>query len=169
MDQAALVGGRQPVGHLAADAQHLGQRQARPSRSQPVLQRLAVEELHGQERHAAVLADLVDGDDVVVLDGGGGPGLAQEALPAAGRSAASDGSITLRATRPAELRVLRLEDHAHAAAAQHGLDAIAAQPAQLPGFLRRSQEIQRQRFTARHTFRGLAFPAPGNPTWWRRP
>ena len=39
--------------------------------------------------------------------------------------------------------------------AQHGLDAIAAEPAQLPGFLRRSEEIQRQRFTARHTFRGL--------------
>ena len=35
---------------------------------EPVVERLALEELHGQERDAAILADLVDGDDVIVLD-----------------------------------------------------------------------------------------------------
>ena len=55
-----------------------------PSRLQAVVERLALEELHGQEGHAAVLADLVDGDDVIVLDRRRRLGLAQEALPGAG-------------------------------------------------------------------------------------
>lgn len=35
---------------------------------------------HCQERDAPVLADLVDGDDARMVDGGGGTGLAQEPL-----------------------------------------------------------------------------------------
>ena len=63
----------------------------------PVVQRLALEERHGQEGDAAVLADLIDGDDVVVLDGGRGPGLAQEALPGRGPGGQA-GSMALSAT-----------------------------------------------------------------------
>ena len=48
--------------------------------AEALVERLALEELHGQEGHAAVLAHLVDGDDVVVLDGRRRLRLAQEAL-----------------------------------------------------------------------------------------
>ena len=96
VDQPALVGRRQSPRHLPADAEHLGQRELALA-LQSRVERLAFEELHGQEGHAAILADLVDGDDVVVLDRRRGSGLAQEALPGPSR-AASAGSIALRAT-----------------------------------------------------------------------
>jgi hypothetical protein len=40
----------------------------------------SVDELHDQVRHRAGVFDGVDGDDVVMGDGGGGPGFAHKAL-----------------------------------------------------------------------------------------
>ncbi len=140
VDQPALVGRRQPLRHLPADAQHLGHRQlALPL--EPFVERLAFEELHRQEGDAAILADLVDGDDVVVLRAPRPP------APRAGNAgvplslAARAGSIALRATRRCELGILGPEDDAHAAGAQHLQDAVGAQPAQLVRSLGRGQEI----------------------------
>ena len=81
----------------------------------------------GQERDAAVLADLVDGDDVVVLDGGRGLGLAEEArwpLPAGAQGRLHH----LQRHLPLELRILGQEHDAHAAGPEHLQDAIAAAP-----------------------------------------
>ena len=79
VDQPLPVRRRQPLGGLQADAQDLLQRQ-RPGAVELLLQREAVDELHDQVGDRAGVLDGVDGDDVVVGDGGGGPGLADEAL-----------------------------------------------------------------------------------------
>ncbi len=73
------VGRIQPLGDLPADAQHLGQRRLRLA-LQPVFQRFAAQQRHGEEQHAAIFLDLIDRDDVVVFQPGRGPRLAQKAL-----------------------------------------------------------------------------------------
>ena len=58
-----------------------------PERARAVellLQRLAGDVLHHQVGHRLAFLDGVDGDDVVVADGGGRPGLAQEPLAGSG-------------------------------------------------------------------------------------
>jgi len=66
VDETAVVGRFQPLGHLTADAQDLRRRQL-SALLEPIVQRLALQEFHGQERDAAFFANLVDGDDVIVL------------------------------------------------------------------------------------------------------
>lgn len=53
-----------------------------------VVQRHAGHVLHYDERHVALLLHAVDGDDVRVVEGRGGPGLAQQA-----RSGFRDGDL----------------------------------------------------------------------------
>ena len=65
-----------------ADAQRLLLRQ-RPL-LQPVGERLAFEVLHHQVVDAVLLADVVDGADVGMVQGGGGAGLTLEARAASG-------------------------------------------------------------------------------------
>ena len=137
VDQAAFVGGGQPLGDLPADPQHLGDARL-AALLQPLVQRHALEELHRQEGDAVVLIDLEDGDDVVVVDGGHGLGLAQEALAGAGVGGQA-GQHRLEGDEAFQLEVFGLVDDAHAAAAQFLEDAIAAQPADLVGLLRRRQ------------------------------
>ena len=129
VDQLAFVGGGQSRGRLPADAQHLGQRQ--PAFAlQPIFQRLALQERHGQEGHAPVFIHMVDRDDVLVLDGGRGLGLAQEALPGGG-VAGQRGPNDLEGHAAPELPVLGLEDDAHAPGAEYLEDAVPSQPADL--------------------------------------
>ena len=60
----------------------IGQRLGHAQRPAPQAlgQRLALQQLHGDEQLAAVLADLVELADVRMVDAGRGPGLAPEAL-----------------------------------------------------------------------------------------
>ena len=82
MDDAGGVGPGQAVRGLARDVERLGQRQ-RLSRHQRG-EAAAVDHLHDDEGAVVLLADLVDGDDVGVVEGRGGAGLALEAGQAAG-------------------------------------------------------------------------------------
>ena len=133
VDQPVLVRRRQPPGDFPAQFQDLVHRQRSGFALlllEVILQRHALEQLHGQERHAAVLADLVDGDDVVVLDLGGGAGLAQEAF--AGDLALGHlRQHGLEGDGALQLRVLGQEDHPHAALAQQLQDAVGTEPADL--------------------------------------
>ena len=116
VNQAALVGRRQTFGDLPADAQRLGQGQ-RPFAAQPRLQRLAQQQPHDEVGDAAILADLIDGDDVVVLDGGGSSGLAEKAL-AVGGPGGDARQHGLDRHGAQQDGVVALKHHAHAAGAE---------------------------------------------------
>src|SRR5262249_2892886 len=80
-----------------------------------------------------------NGDDVVVLELGGRLRLAEEARGRQG--VARPPPHHLDCDEALEGRVLRLQDHAHAAAAEHLEDAVAAQPTDLARALRGGQEV----------------------------
>jgi hypothetical protein len=128
---------RQPAGRLRADAQHLRQRQR--AGAQPLQQRQAADVLHHQVGLPVCLLDDVDGDDVVVADGGRGPGLAGEAVP--GRGAAGQGrGEHLDGHHPVEGGVESLVDDAQGAPAQLGLHLVMPELANLAGPHGGSQE-----------------------------
>ena len=138
VDEPPGVGGGQPLGHLVGDADRLGDGEF-PGAAEPVFQRLALEEGHRQEGHAVVLADLEDGDDVRVLDGRGGAGLAEESLLVL-RVLGDGRQHGLERDLAAELRVLGEEDHAHAAGPELLQDAVRPEPADLVGLLGGAEE-----------------------------
>src|SRR5262249_10574980 len=80
-------------------------------------------QLHDEEGLAAVLVDVVDRADVRVVQGGGGPGLAAEALQRVAVVGVPFGQ-ELEGHVPAEPGVLGPVDHAHAAAAEALQDAV---------------------------------------------
>ena len=80
MDDARGVGGSQRVRDLAGDAERLGDGQA--LLRDRLAQGPAAQVLHHDEVHAVFERDVVDGDDVGVVEGGGRARLAQEAGPA---------------------------------------------------------------------------------------
>ncbi len=119
---------QQSPADLACDPQGLGHGQ--PSLAlQPMLQALAPESLHHQVGSAALLADLVDRDDVVVLERGRHLGLAEEADPHQ-----RTGHLGLehfhRHPTPQD-RIFRLEDQAHPAGAEQAEDPIPGESAPL--------------------------------------
>ena len=82
-----------------------------------VLQRDPVEKLHGDEGLAVLLANVVNGADVGMIQGGSGLGLALEA--GQGLRVAGDFlGQKLEGHKTMKPRVFRLIDHAHTAAAQ---------------------------------------------------
>ena len=85
------------------------------------------------------LADLVDRDDMVMLDRGGGPGLAHEAGGGLGRGGEL-GSDHLEGHGAEELGILGEEDEAHAPRADQPADAIMRQPPELVAVAGRSEE-----------------------------
>src|SRR5262249_32275973 len=78
VNQPLLVRRRQGGGGVDADLQDLPGLQ-RPTAADQGLEAAAVDVFHHEVGHRRVVADRVDGDDVVVADGGGGAGLAGEA------------------------------------------------------------------------------------------
>ena len=91
----------------------------------------------------AGVLDGVDADHVVVTHGGGGPGLAGEALA----GLAEGGQVRsqhLDRDDAVQLLVEGLEDDAHAAAADHGEHLVMVEPAERAGLLRRGQEVRCQ-------------------------
>jgi hypothetical protein len=106
-----------------------------------VAQRAAGDELHDEEEAAVLLADVVHGHDVGMVEGGRRPRLAQETLARlghVGRRQQLDRHLAV------EGDVAGPPDLAHAALAEHLHEAVAA-PEQLPGDQRRRRFRGRQR------------------------
>ena len=129
VDQAMLVRRGQALCGLAADAQDLGQRQP-GLLGNAVLQRLATQQRHGEERHAAFLADLVDRHDVVVLKGGRCPRLAEEAHQVV-RVKRQLRAHRLERDLAAELHVLGAEDDPHTPGPKDIKHPVRPEPAEL--------------------------------------
>jgi hypothetical protein len=117
VDQPALVGRLQTTAGLAVEGDDL------PPGSGLELGPLScgptIDVLHGDEDLVLPCAGLVDDDDVLVLDAGEGPGLAQEAIGGEGRA----GAVDLDGDLAIEDEVMGEEDDAHRAAAELALDA----------------------------------------------
>ena len=109
--------------HLADPAQQLGQRWASVH---PRPQGVPLDEFHDQERLALVFLQGVNGADVRVVQGRGGPGLAAKAIQGLGVLAAR-AVQDLEGHQPPQLVVLGLVDDAHAAAAQLAQDFVPRQ------------------------------------------
>ena len=92
---------------------------------QPFAQRLAIDELHRDERPVRGLAHFVDGADVRMIQRGGIAGFAQQSR--AGRFVVSCRFENLERHAPPQRRVVREIHEAHPAAAKPTLDLIAAE------------------------------------------
>ena len=123
VDQALAVRGVERGGDLAADVD-------RAVRAQPALGAQhrgevgALDVLHREVEQPVLLARVVDGDDVRVLQGSGDPRLAIEALAEA-RGLGQLGRDDLDRRAPAQVEVLSPIDQAHAAAPDPFLDPVA--------------------------------------------
>ncbi len=127
-----------PVGVLDRLGYALEQRGRLPRRQRALppqagLEALPLHEVHGDERRAAVLADLVHPDHVRVLEARHGLGLAPEARQGRGAVLPRPRAQDLLERHPAaELEVLRQVDHPHPAARQLAHHAIGADPSRVP-------------------------------------
>jgi hypothetical protein len=138
VDEAPPVDRREAAQRLPGDPDHLRRlHEARPP--DPVLERLPLEELHRDVVPLGLLARLVDGDQVVVLDRGERAGLPEEAL-AFLLGFDELGAHHLERDGPPQDEVLRVEDHAHPAAPEHLEDPVVAEAADLVGSRRRTEE-----------------------------
>ena len=88
-----------------------------------MLERLALEQFHGDERAAFEFADIVNGADVGMIQRRGGAGFAAESLDGLGVLGNVVGK-KFEGHVAAEARVLGFVDHAHATAAQFFQDAV---------------------------------------------
>ena len=146
VNQPLLVRRRQPPRGLVADPQHLERGQA--SRLlEAGIQRFAAKELQRQKRHATILADLINRDDVIVLDLRRGAGLAEEPLRRVwirGQFGPHhlDRDLTL------QVRVFGAEHQAHPALAQNFEDSVAAEAAEFARLQRWPQEPEVRRCLA---------------------
>ncbi len=124
MDDALLVRGGKRLGHGPADRGNPLRRQP-PFRDRPV-QRLPLDQLHGQEVDAVGFVDGMDRDDVRVVEGGDGAGLALET----GEALRVVGEVRgqhLEGDLAPELRVDGAIDLAHAARAERGDDLVVTE------------------------------------------
>ena len=106
------------------------------ARLEPLLQRLPVDVLHGDERLAVDLANFVDLANVRVVEGGGGLGLAQEAMLGGGVGFEVFGK-ELQGDVALEHRVASEVHLTHAAGADLANDLVACRVAGARGRFRR--------------------------------
>ena len=122
VDDPLLVGHRERVGHVAQDPHRLRDRELALPR-QLGAERLTLDEGHDVEEEVALAPGGQEGDDVRMLEPGGQPDFALEALDA-------DGGGGLRREHlhhhlALDLHFLREEDAAHAAAPELAQDTVA--------------------------------------------
>ena len=115
MDDAGGVGDLQGVGHLDGVLQHL--RNAQAALGNQIDQRFALHVLHHHEFGVAFRNDVVNGDDVGVVQRGGGLRFLDEAAAALGIARAGAGE-NFDGDKPVEAGVLGLPDFAHASGAE---------------------------------------------------
>ncbi len=125
MDDAAVVGGRQRLGQRHRDVEDPAQ--GEPSRGSDLVEGLALYHLHGQEAHPAIFLDRVQGDDVGMVEGGDGLGLALEALEPLGVGGQL-GFEHLDRHDALEVRIPGPEHLADAAGAERAEDLVVAEP-----------------------------------------
>ena len=125
MHDTRRVRRRQRVGHLDRVVERLVQPQS--FAGDQLVQRLAGHKLHGNEIGGVPfrpgLADIVDGDDVRMVERGGGPGFQDEAPLALG-IAHLCGRQKLERHEAVQARVAGFPDDTHSAAAQLLDDAV---------------------------------------------
>ena len=124
MDDAGRVRLGEAVGDLVADVEQLARRE-RPALHE-LTERLAIHELHGDVDGRVRRTDLVDGDDVVVVEGGRGARLLLEAA-AAIRISGELFRQDLDRHLAAQPRVARPVDLAHAAGAERRENLVRAE------------------------------------------
>ncbi len=127
MDDAGAMRLGQSLGDLDGKIEEPARRQ-RLSRSEQLAERLSLDELHGDVQSAVGLADVVDGEDVGVVQRGGGARLLFEALsspvvPGHRRGEHLDRDLA------AELGVLRPVHLTHPARAQRRDDLVGSEAA----------------------------------------
>ena len=129
MDDSLLVRAGERVQHLQYDADGI-----RNGHHGGGIERLAqtgaIDEFHRDERLSLMKGKVIDRDDVGMGTAGGRLGLPPETLDVFGAAGAAHqlGRDQFYGDRPADVRVVRLEDLAHATNADKILHDIAADP-----------------------------------------
>jgi hypothetical protein len=101
----------------------IGEREL-PVAGEPVAEGLALDERHGEPEPAGGVARVEDGEDVGVVQAGGGVDLALEPLGAEGRGEV--GVEDLEGDQPIVLEIAGEEDGGHAAPPELSLECVAA-------------------------------------------
>ncbi len=143
MNQTLRVRRRQAGSHLDADAQD-GPQLERSVAVQPLLQGQAGHVFHDEIGQAVGLVDAVNGDDVLVTDGGGGSTLAGEPPPRHQVVGQVRGQHLDR-HQAMQRRIESLEHHAHAAPADDALHLVRPEPAFVRGGQRHEHDRRRSR------------------------
>src|SRR5262249_39935794 len=110
MDDSGRVGAGESVGNLNGIVKSVSQGEAIPA--DQLVERLARDELHGNEVRAVRRADVVDVDDVGMIEGGGGLGFLEEAALAL-RAGSGIGAQNFDGHWAVEVRIEGAIDHAH--------------------------------------------------------
>jgi len=143
MDDAGGVGLGERGGDLCGERQ--GHGQGHGAVGDAGGQCLALDQFHHDGRLAGEFLHPVDGADVGVVQGGGGPGLAAEAVARGSRSFVGGQGQEFESDGTAQLRILGAVDHAHASRSQPGLDTVMGDAVAGGGFGGGSEEPSHRR------------------------
>ena len=133
VDDAFGVRGHQPVGNLNRQVEK--RRRLERTSLHQALESASLEELHDHEWLAQVLADVIDGADVGMIQGRGCARLAPKAFQRLGAGSRRPARSAMRPAKPfgtqkldrhwpAQASVFGLIDHPHATAAQFRQDTV---------------------------------------------